>query len=173
MKELKFKNVTIQYDENSVNEKKIKRKNTLLYVLTSVFTIVWIPSSSLIMHGVYKIAPSEGIAMAGSIITLLTTLVLGIWGVSIICAKQFGNAKSEMWLEYMFRQDKIEAGWFNEELWFCTKNKNGSHFYSLWSFMTPIKNEFIINNESDKCGPIHITINITNDEKTVIDIVSI
>ena len=170
MQKLEFKNVTIQYDENSVNKKKVRRHNAIMYIGTTIFAVLWLISSVFIIEGISKIISNEIAILACSLIVAIAEMLLGVWVISIISGKQYGNTNAGMWMEYIFRQNEIEVGWFNERLQFCTKNNNGARYYSLNSFLTPMKSEVVVNDESNKQGLINVTIDITNDEKTIVTI---
>ena len=170
MQELKFKNVTIQYDEDSVNEKKIRKHNTIMYCGTTIFVILWMVLSFFTMEWIFHIVENEVATYGWSTVVIIAELLLGIWGISIICSKQYGNPKAGMWLDCILRQKEIEVGWFNERLKFVTTNSNGSRDYSLSSFLTPMKSEIVVNDETNKQGLINVTIDITDDEKTIVTV---
>lgn len=92
---------------------------------------------------------------------------LGYWLVYHKTIKAFS------FIEWLFRMKNVYAGWYNDKILLRVKHSNGIDDYSLQGFVRNIKNVLEITDQSDRSKPIHIYIDVTNDNKTDITIENI
>lgn len=93
--------------------------------------------------------------------------LLGYWLVYHKTIKAFS------FIEWLFRMKNVYAGWYNDKILLRVKHLNGIDDYSLQGFVMSIKNVTEITDKSDRRKPIHIYIDVTNDDKTNIVIENI
>ena len=97
------------------------------------------------------------------IIFLLFVFGFGTLGYWLIYHK---TIKAFSFIDWLFRMKNVYAGWYNDKILLRVKHSNGIDDYSLQGFVRSIKNELEITDKSDRSKPIHIYVDITNDDKT-------
>lgn len=105
------------------------------------------------------------------ILSILIMLVL--FGVSGFGLASLGywliyhkTIKAFSFIEWLFRMKNVYAGWYNDKILIRVKHSNGTDDYSLQGFVRSIKNALEITDKSDRSKPIHIYVDVTNDDKT-------
>lgn len=105
------------------------------------------------------------------ILSILIMLVL--FGVSGFGLASLGywliyrkTIKAFSFIEWLFRMKNVYAGWYNDKILIRVKHSNGTDDYNLQGFVRSIKNELEITDKSNRGEPIHIYIDVTNDNKT-------
>lgn len=156
-------NVTILYDEEKVNKKLCKKKNILMNL--------WCAISAVIIFILVILGAFITYDKMPEILSILIMLVLFV-------ALEFGLTSLGYWLVYhktikafsfigwLFRMKNVYAGWYNDKILLRVKHSNGIDDYSLQGFVRSIKNALEITDKSDRSKPIHIYIDVTNDDKT-------
>lgn len=164
MNKIQFENVTILYDEEKVNKKLCKNKNRLMNLwsfITALLILAFMFVCVMFLYGI-----STVLAVATSLIVFLVIGIgftyLGYWLIYHKTIKAFS------FIEWLFRVKNVYAGWYNDNILLRVKHSNGIDDYSLQGFARSIKSELEITDNSDKGKPIHIYIDITNDDKTSI-----
>lgn len=75
---------------------------------------------------------------------------------------------SFFFVEGLFRAKDIYAGWYNGKILIREQYSGGYQDYSLQGFVSDIHNKLEITDKSDGYKPIHIYIDVTDDDKTEI-----
>lgn len=99
-------------------------------------------------------------SLIGFLVIGISFVYLGYWLIYHKTIKAFS------FVEWMFRMKNVYAGWYNDKILLRVKHSNGIDDYSLQGFVRSIKNELEITDKSDRSKPIHIYVDITNDDKT-------
>lgn len=165
---LEFKNVTITYSDEKANKKICKRKNRYMNI--------WCVLCALFMSIFLFFGAWITCSMSTIVISIFFILFLGIeigfvfLGYWLIYHK---INKTFFFVEWLFKVEEVYAGWFNDKILLRVQHSNGINDYSLQGFIKNIKNELVITDRSDRNKPIHIFIDVTDDEKTKILIDSI
>lgn len=158
-----FKDVTILYNEENVNRKVCKKKNRLMNL--------WCTISAIILFVLVVLGAFITYDKMPEILSILIMLILfgasGFGLVSMGCWLVYHNTiKAFSFVEWLFRMKDVYAGWYNDKILLRVKHSNGIDDYNLQGFVRSIKNELEITDKSDKSKPIHIYIDVTNDDKT-------
>jgi hypothetical protein len=64
--------------------------------------------------------------------------------------------------------DNVYAGWDDDKILLRVNHQNQINSYNLHSFVGSINNDLEITDMSDKNKPIHISIDVIDDDKTYI-----
>lgn len=167
MDKLKFKDVTVIYNKEEVNEEICEIKNRLLnlwYCATTVWSFVIV----LYFIDFAKNMPETLVVVIGVIL-----LLIGIPG-GILFGQWFIYRKSSdtfLFMDKMFEAEEVYAGWRRNEIYLRTKNPSKRiNDYSVREFIEPIKNALVITDKSDRNGSIHVFIDVTSNNKTEITI---
>ena len=163
--DIEFKNVTVTFNNNKVNKKLCKKKNrymTLWCFMTVLLMFVALTLGFLMTQNVsfFLLTIVESVLILGAIFGFT---FLGYW---LIYHK---TIKAFFFVEWLFKVREVYAGWYNDKILIRVQHSNGIiDDYSLQGFVRSIKNEFVITDKSEKGKPIHIYIDVTNDDKTII-----
>lgn len=172
MDRIEFKDVTVKYNEEKINKELCKKKRiymnlwvvlTALLMMGSLFLGVWLTQDmSDKKIAIYSI-------VFGILFFSITTGFIYI-GYRIIYQNIPEDIKSYSIMEYLFRVMEVNAGWYNDKILLRVQNVSRTEDYSLEEFVHYIKNEIIIVDNSTKNKPIHIFIDVTDNDKTEVRI---
>lgn len=163
---LEFENITVLYNEETINKKLCKKKNRRMNMWTVVITLISFISMFYFSWLTRNL--SEVISM---IVMLITFLIVGFGGVYFTYWLVYHKVvKAFFFMEWLFRMKEVYAGWYNDKILLRVQHSNGIDDYSLQGFVRAIKNELVITDKSDRSKPIHIFVDITSNEKTEITI---
>lgn len=165
MSKLEFTNITVIYNEEKVNKKLCKNKRLLANIRMLISPFLFL---ILLFFGLLFLYKFYSLVLLFIISFLIVGCLCGIiyltqWLIyHNVCASFF-------FVEELFKIKDIYAGWYNNKILIRAQYSYGYQHYSLQGFVSNIHNNKLeITDKSDRCKPIHIYIDVTNDDKTEI-----
>lgn len=164
MKELKFSNISVIYDDAEISKKKILLNNFIMY-FGCIITVLLIFTTAFII-------PENKLGTAlGTVLMLISSLAISVCGagsITLILKKLSPkHYKFITWL-MKFRHNEFEFGLFNNKYIVQAHFPDGWKILSLNYFLN-LEKSFSLNDEGiNKLEPLQMFIDCTKDEAEVI-----
>lgn len=164
IKELNFKNLTVRYDEDRFS-KSIMRKVKAIENIGMLILLIASFGMIGINIAVWDLNNYFGLSVLIGFVTMFVTIFGGTFIFYKICEK-FSPRHYEFitWL-MKFKSNEIEVGWLNDRY---VVNMYGQHGWIKKEFCHFIDEDYKLEDRADKSKPVHMTINLVNDDVEVV-----
>ena len=163
MKEIKFKNINIVYNDKEISKKKIFINNFLMYSSSLLVVILMLTVCFILTETIINTA----VATIISVISSLIVLICGIGLISLVLKKL--SPKHFEFIEWVkkFKYNDFEFGVFNNRYVVQAHFTKGWETISLKYFLNPEKSFKLIEDFEDKTKPLQMFIDCTKEETIV------
>lgn len=163
MKEIKFKNINIVYNDKEISKKKIFINNFLMYSSSLLVVILMLTVSFILAETVINTA----VATLLSLISSLAVLICGICLISLVLKKL--SPKHFEFIDWVrkFKYNDFEFGLFNDRYIVQAHFPKGWETLSLKYFLKPEKSFKLIEDFEDKTKSLQIFVDCTKEETIV------
>ena len=156
MKEIKFKNINIVYNDKEISKKKIFINNFLIYSSSLLVVILMLTVCFILAETIIN-------TVVATLLSLISSLAALICGIGLMSPKHFEFIE---WVR-KFKYNDFEFGVFNDRYVVQAHFLKGWETISLKYFLNPEKSFKLIEDFEDKAKPLQMFIDCTKEETIV------